>query len=244
MGILDVDSVSMRFGGNMALQDVTIDVAPDSVTGLIGPNGAGKTTLFNVITGLLQPTRGRVVLNGKDITKAPTHERARKGLARTFQRLELFGSLTARENLQVAAEIRRGVGGESLSVSGRVDEVIAMVGMGAFIDVRADNLTTGQARLVELGRALVTKPKVLLLDEPASGLDADETEGFAELLTNLAKSGVALLLVEHDMPLVMKTCERIHVLDYGKIIASGTGEEIRHNKDVIDAYLGPTAEVA
>lgn len=244
MGILDVESVSMRFGGNMALQDVTIDVTSGCVTGLIGPNGAGKTTLFNVITGLLQPTRGRITLNGKDVTKAPTHERARKGLARTFQRLELFGSLTARENLQVAGEIRRGVDGESRSVAERVDEVVAKVGMQGFIDVRADNLTTGQARLVELGRALMKGPKVLLLDEPASGLDADETESFAELLTELAASGVALLLVEHDMPLVMRTCTRIHVLDYGKIIASGTGEEIRNNQAVIDAYLGPTAEVA
>lgn len=244
MGLLDIESVSVRFGGNMALQDVDLSVDPGRITGLIGPNGAGKTTLFNVITGLQQPTRGRVLVNGIDITGFAPHDRAQRGMARTFQRLELFGSLTARENLQVAAEIRRTFGKDALSVDERVEATIEMVGMEAFIETRADNLTTGQARLVELGRALVTRPKVLLLDEPASGLDADETEKFAALLQKLARSGMAMLLVEHDMPLVMRVCAKIFVLDYGKIIASGKPEEIRNNQAVIDAYLGPNTEVA
>jgi branched-chain amino acid transport system ATP-binding protein len=227
----------------MALQDVTIAADQRAVTGLIGPNGAGKTTLFNVVTGLQEPARGSVVLNGIDVTALAPHHRAQRGMARTFQRLELFGSLTARENLQVAAEIRRpfAVGGDA---DDRVELTMDLVGMRPFADVRADQLTTGQARLVELGRALVTRPKLLLLDEPASGLDADETEAFARILGQLADGGIAVLLVEHDIPLVMKTCHTIHVLDFGRIIATGGPEEIRQNEKVVEAYLGTPAETA
>jgi branched-chain amino acid transport system ATP-binding protein len=240
LALLAVEEVSVRFGGHMALQDVSVDVEAARITGLIGPNGAGKTTLFNVITGMQAPTQGRVMLNGIDVTRFATHDRAQRGLARTFQRLELFGSLTARENLEMAAEIKRRWGGKIESPTARVEATLDLVGMREFADRKADHLTTGQARLVELGRALVTRPKVLLLDEPASGLDADETDAFARLLLGLANSGTALLLVEHDMPLVMRVCHQIYVLDYGKVIASGPPAEIQQHEAVLEAYLGPS----
>jgi branched-chain amino acid transport system ATP-binding protein len=238
VSLLEVRDVSVRFGGQMAVDMVSIDVEPGRVTGLIGPNGAGKTTLFNVITGLQSPSRGRVTFNGIDVTGSAPHDRAQRGIARTFQRLELFGSLTARENLQVAAEIPRRWGGDTQSPMDRVDDVMQLIGMQGFADRRADQLTTGQARLTELGRALVTKPKLLLLDEPASGLDTDETEAFATLVTGLARSGTALLLVEHDMQLVMRVCAHLFVLDFGRLIAEGPPEAVRQDHAVITAYLG------
>jgi branched-chain amino acid transport system ATP-binding protein len=238
VALLDIESVTVRFGGHLALHDVTLGVEPKSITGLIGPNGAGKTTLFNVITGLQTAARGHVSLNGTSISSLAPHHRAQRGLARTFQRIELFGSLSAAENLLVAAEIRRSWGEHDGSAADRVEVAIDQVGMRAIADVRADQLTTGQARLVELGRALVTQPRVLLLDEPASGLDTDETDAFAEIILKLPATGVSVLLVEHDIPLVMKTCEIIYVLDFGRIIASGDPEAIRHNPQVIEAYLG------
>ncbi len=243
MGVLEARDVSVRFGGHMAVMEVDVDVEAGRITGLIGPNGAGKTTLFNVMTGLQAPVSGKVLLNGIDVTGFAPHERAQRGMARTFQRIELFGSLTARENLQVAAEIKRNFGGTQQPVSERIDQAVELVGLRPFIDTRADVLTTGQARLVELARALVTRPKVVLLDEPASGLDADETESFASLLQQLVREGMAILLVEHDIQLVMKVCHRIFVLDLGRVIASGTGEEVRHDQAVIDAYLGTPVDV-
>jgi branched-chain amino acid transport system ATP-binding protein len=240
VALLEARGVNVRFGGHAAVTDADIDVEVGRVTGLIGPNGAGKTTLFNVLTGLQPCVSGRVSLNGIEITGMAPHDRAQRGLARTFQRLELFGSLTARENLLVAAEIPRRFGAPpaGLTAAQRVDEVVDLVGLGAFVDQRADELTTGHARLLELGRALVTRPKVLLLDEPASGLDADETAYLARLLRELADSGLAVLLVEHDVPLVMQVCRRVYVLDLGKVISVGTPEEIRVDQRVVDAYLG------
>lgn len=243
MALLDVREVSVRFGGNMAVIEATVEVDAGRIVGLIGPNGAGKTTLFNVITGLQEPSAGRVFLNGIDITGFAPHDRSQRGMARTFQRIELFGSLTARENLEVAAEIKRSWGGNVTPPAERVQNAIDLIGMHEFIETRADQLTTGQARLVELGRALVTRPKLLLLDEPASGLDADETESFARLLETLAKAGLAILIVEHDIPLVMQVCQRIYVLDLGRVIAAGAPEEVRQNQTVIDAYLGAPADV-
>jgi len=244
MALLEARDINVRFGGHAAVIDASLDVDAGRVTGLIGPNGAGKTTLFNVMTGLQEPASGKVMLNGIDITRFAPHERAQRGMARTFQRIELFGSLTARENLQVAAEIKRTWGsGPELTADERVEEAIELIAMAEFSERRADVLSTGQARLVELGRALVTKPKILLLDEPASGLDADETEGFARLLERLARDGLAILIVEHDIPLVMKVCERIHVLDLGRMIAAGPPAEIQNDQAVIDAYLGAPADV-
>ncbi len=236
---LEAQGVTVHFGGNAALTDVSIAADPGRVTGLIGPNGAGKTTLFNVVGGLLRPSAGRVVLGGRDVTSDPTHARARAGLARTFQRLELFGVLSAHANVRIAADLARRRGAHH----GRsADEVAAAllgrVGLTSVADVRADQLPTGQARLVELARALATAPSVLLLDEPASGLDESETASVGRLLRDLAAEGIAVLLVEHDVPLVLAVCDEVHVLDVGRVLATGTPAEIRADSRVHDAYLG------
>jgi branched-chain amino acid transport system ATP-binding protein len=238
MAQLEVEDIVVRFGGNVAVDDVSLSAEPGHVTGLIGPNGAGKTTLFNVITGLISPNAGRIKLGGRDITKLPPYKRARRGLARTFQRLELFSVLTVRENIAVAAETRRGWAHERGHTGKTVDEVIDRIGLGDAADVRVDSLPTGQARLVELGRALACKPQVLLLDEPASGQTEQETERFAALLRELAGDGNTVVLVEHDVQLVMAVCDSICVLDFGHIIATGTPDEIRTNEAVLAAYLG------
>jgi branched-chain amino acid transport system ATP-binding protein len=243
VSVLSAQGLTVRFGGHLAVNHVDVDVAAGTITGLIGPNGAGKTTIFNALCGMQELTNGRIRLDGSDITALPTHKRARLGLARTFQRLELFGSLTTRENLQVAAEHRAKGSDRDGDSARRVADAIDYVGLTAIADRRADTLSTGQARLVELARALVTQPRVLLLDEPASGLDASETRDLTEILRGLAESGVAILLVEHDMPLVMSTCSVVHVIDFGSLLAVGSPEEIRSNQAVLDAYLG-TSEVS
>ncbi|HEX5614849.1 MAG TPA: ABC transporter ATP-binding protein [Acidimicrobiia bacterium] len=240
MPALEVTDVVVRFGGNVAVDDVSLNAEPGHVTGLIGPNGAGKTTLFNVVTGLLTPDSGSVVLDGVDVTRQPPYRRARRGLARTFQRLELFSVMTVRENIAVAAETRRSWARDSGRVDDVVDAVVDRIGLSELADVRVDALPTGQARLVELGRALATRPTVLLLDEPASGQTEQETERFAMLLRELAREGMTVVLVEHDVQLVMAVCDVIHVLDFGQIIASGTPDEVRSNEAVLVAYLGTT----
>ena len=242
MALLETHDVVVAFGGNRALDEISLEVAEGTVTGLIGPNGAGKTTMFNVITGLLSPGDGNVLLDGKDITKLPPHKRAQRGLARTFQRLELFTSLTVRDNIQVAGEIRNHWGlGDNIDASAEADRIIELVGLTEVADREVSEIPTGTARVVELGRALMTKPRVLLLDEPASGQTEQETHAFGQLLRRLCDDGLAICLVEHDMALVMEVCEVIHVLDYGRMIAVGTPDEIRTNQAVIDAYLGAPA---
>jgi ABC-type branched-subunit amino acid transport system ATPase component len=238
VALLNVESVSVRFGGLQALAAVTIDVPENEVTGLIGPNGAGKTTLFNVITGLQPPTGGTVVLDGKDITYVKPHKRARLGIGRTFQRLETFGTLSVRDNVLVAAEMRKGWSRERFKPGSLADELIERMGLTSVANERVDRLPTGTQRLVEMARALATKPRVVLLDEPSSGLNETETENLAELLLELAASGLAILLVEHDMSLVMSACHHIHVLDFGQIIAYGTPTEVQANPLVRAAYLG------
>ncbi len=243
MALLDVRQVSVSFGGLQALSEVSIDVQVGHVTGLIGPNGAGKTTLFNVVTGLLAPSSGWVELDGRDITRRKPHQRARLGIGRTFQRLETFGSLTARENVLVAAEMRRGWSHDrKRSPSVIADEILERVGLQAVAEDRVDRLPTGTARLVELGRALATQPRVLLLDEPSAGLNESETATLGTLLREVAGSGLAVLLVEHDMSFVMGTCERIHVLDFGRIISVGTPTEVQGDDTVRAAYLGEGEE--
>jgi ABC-type branched-subunit amino acid transport system ATPase component len=239
MALLDVRQVLVNFGGLQALSDVSIDVQVGHVTGLIGPNGAGKTTLFNVVNGLQAPTSGRIELDGRDITRRKPHQRARLGIGRTFQRLETFGSLTARENVLVAAEMRRGWAHDRSRSPGAIaDEILERVGLQAVADDRVDRLPTGTARLVELGRALAMQPRVLLLDEPSAGLNETETSTLGTLLREVAGSGLAVLLVEHDMSFVMGTCERIHVLDFGRIISVGTPAAVQADDTVRAAYLG------
>jgi len=238
MALLEVDAATVRFGGNVALDGVSLVAEPGVVTGLIGPNGAGKTTLFNVITGLLPPNQGRVRLEGRDVTRLSPTKRARRGLARTFQRLELFSLLSVRENIRVAADLRRGWSRDKDDPARVVEEIIERVGLSRVADARVDSLPTGQCRLVELGRCLATKPKVLLLDEPASGQDENETIEFAALLRTLAAEGMAVVLVEHDVALVMDVCSIVHVLDFGRVIAQGTPAQIQSDEAVLAAYLG------
>ena len=241
MPLLQVSAVSVRFGGLLALQDVDLDVEPDSITGLIGPNGAGKTTLFNVICGLQQASRGSVAFDGARMGDLKPHERARLGIARTFQRLETFGSLTARENVLVAAEIRRGWSDERFDPHSVAEEILDLVDLAAVADERVDTMPTGLARLVELARALAAAPRLLMLDEASSGLTQDETDLMAGLLRRLAAKGLSILLVEHDVEFVMRLCSMIYVLDFGRMIAAGTAKEIQSNAAVQAAYLGSEA---
>jgi branched-chain amino acid transport system ATP-binding protein len=233
MSLLEVRGVMVRFGGVMAVGGVDLDAEVGQVTGLIGPNGAGKTTLFNVISGMQEPTAGQVLVSGVDITNEAPHKRAKRGLARTFQRLELFWSLTVRDNVRVAAELAA-----VPDVDGTVDSLLDKVGVSELADSVAGDLPTGSARLVEIARALATMPRLLLLDEPASGLDYSDPERLGSLLRELSSDGLGVLLVEHDMDLVMHVCDRIHVLDLGNIISVGTPTEVQHDEAVLRAYLG------
>jgi branched-chain amino acid transport system ATP-binding protein len=238
MALLEVAGVSVRFGGVTALTEVDLGVEAGRVTGLIGPNGAGKTTLFNVICGLQETASGRVHLDGRDITPVAPHHRARAGIARTFQRLEVFGSMSVRDNVRVAADVHRSWDKSAPPPLEITEAVIDQVGLREVASVRVDSLPTGLARLVEVGRALASQPRVLLLDEPSSGLSEDETDAFAALLDGLAAQGLAVLLVEHDVELVMRVCAHIHVLDFGRMIAIGSPREIQGDRAVQEAYLG------
>jgi branched-chain amino acid transport system ATP-binding protein len=231
---LEVSEVTVTFGGRRALDGVAIAAEPGHVTGLIGPNGAGKSTLFDVICGLRRPVSGRVHLDGKDVTRHGPARRARHGMARTFQRLELFGRLSVRENLLVAAEL----GPQRRHAARTVTEIIGRLDLGEIADRPADALPTGTGRLVEVGRALAVRPRFLLLDEPAAGQDAEETSRFAALLRSLADEGTTVVLVEHDMSLVMGVCDQVYVLDLGKIISVGPPDVIRRDETVLAAYLG------
>ncbi|MCB0986506.1 MAG: ABC transporter ATP-binding protein [Microthrixaceae bacterium] len=240
MPILEAREISVRFGGHMAVDNVDLDVEAGQITGLIGPNGAGKTTTFNVLTGLQPATTGRVYLGGDDITEVPAHRRARLGMARTFQRLELFGTLSVLDNVLVAAELVPDEGASPVEVASALLERVGLAHLSA---QRADSLSTGNARLLELARALAGRPKVILLDEPASGLDDHETDRFADILVDLAQAGMAVLIVEHDVPLVMRLCDAITVLNFGSVLAAGTPAEIQSNAQVADAYLGQGTDV-
>ncbi|MEO9140601.1 MAG: ABC transporter ATP-binding protein [Jatrophihabitans sp.] len=245
MALLEIDGATVKFGGITAVNNAAFYVDGGTITGLIGPNGAGKTTLFNVISGLQPPTAGRVRFRGKDVTRSAVSARAKMGMARTFQRLEAFGSLTVRENIQAARDIHAGPKAWfRFGKDKRIDELIEIVGIGQYVNQRADSVPTGVARLLEMARALAIDPQLLLLDEPSSGLDEVETESFGDLLTFLAAEGRAILMVEHDMDLVMGVCNLIHVLEFGTVIATGTPEEIRANRRVQAAYLGFSDDTA
>jgi branched-chain amino acid transport system ATP-binding protein len=239
MPALEVTEISVRFGGTSALDNVSLGVEPGIVTGLIGPNGAGKTTLFNVVTGLLSPGRGQVVLHGKDVTALAPGRRARLGLARTFQRLELFTSLSVRDNIRVAGDIRNSWGrARRIDVTKETDRVLQLTGLADIAHLDVADIPTGRARVVEVARALMTHPSVLLLDEPAAGQTETETEEFGHLLKQLAEDGLAICLVEHDMALVMRVSSNIHVLDYGRVLAVGNPDQVQNDPAVIAAYLG------
>lgn len=248
MALLEAHDLSVHFGGIRAVDGASLTVAAGQVQGLIGPNGAGKTTTFNVITGLQPPTGGNVLFDGDDITALSPHHRARRGVGRTFQRLEVFGSLSVRDNVLVGIEMHDAWAGRTTrSARDRADLLLERVGIAAFAKHPADAVPTGIARLTELARALAIEPRLLLLDEPSSGLNESETETLGALLLRLAEEDVAVLMVEHDVDLVMRTCSWIDVLDFGRVIASGPPEVIREDADVQAAYLGkaaPTDEAA
>lgn len=251
MTVLETSGVTVRFGGNHALSDVSLTVEPSQIVGLIGPNGAGKTTLFNAVCGVIAPSAGTIRIMGRDVSKLATHKRARLGLGRTFQRLEVFASLSVRDNVRAGLEIRRSwsrgrgagrqylsSGNDELPPDAEVALILERLGLADLAEVPVGSLPTGSARLVELGRALAARPSVLLLDEPASGLDDGETEDFGTLLLDLAAAGLGILLVEHDVSLVMQVCGHIYVLDFGQVIASGDPDAVRSNEAVVAAYLG------
>jgi branched-chain amino acid transport system ATP-binding protein len=247
--LLHVEGASKRFAGIMALDDVSIAVDAGERVGLIGPNGAGKTTFFNCMLGVIAMDRGRVELAGEDISRKPVHDRARLGIGRTFQRLELFPDSTVRDHLFIAERIRRGHGGLWRDILGlgrprpeeiaKCDEVLELLQLRDLAEEPIERLSLGQCRLVEVGRALMTDPKILLLDEPSSGLDRAETDALAETLREVqTEHGFAILLVEHDVELVSSFTSRSYVLDFGKLILEGPTNEVLASDAVRAAYLG------
>jgi branched-chain amino acid transport system ATP-binding protein len=243
---LRVANLTVHHGGLVALHDVSVTVPAGEIAGLIGPNGAGKTTFIDTLSGFTAPTSGRIELDGEPIDALGPHERARRGLVRTFQSLELFDDLTVRENLLVAAQRpgRWSLLGDLVRARRPepevVDEVLSQLELGPVRDRRTDELSNGQRHLVALGRALVARPRLLLLDEPAAGLDTRETAELGEILRTLPGTGVTVLLVDHDMSIVLGVCDTVHVVDFGGLIASGTPARIRNDPMVISAYLGTT----
>ena len=248
--LLLVSEATKRFGGLQALSDVNLSVARGHIHGLIGPNGAGKTTCFNVITGLYQPDRGKFTLDGRAYSPSAPHRVAQAGIARTFQNIRLFGDMSALENVMVGRHLRthQGVLGaifrhraareEEAQIRQRALQLLDFVGIAPLAHRTARTLSYGDQRRLEIARALATEPLLLALDEPAAGMNATEKQALRELLVRIRDKGTTILLIEHDVKLVMGLCDRITVLDYGKVIADGTADAVKNDPAVIAAYLG------
>lgn len=248
--MLKLSGIGKRFGGLTALEGISFSVAKGSITGIIGPNGAGKTTLFNVATGIYPPSEGAVLLDGKDISAFPPERRARLGLVRTFQNIELFGKMTVLENVMVGLHTQSSSGlfscafrmpwqmSEERRIRVKAKEWLAFAGISELEDVEAGTLSFGKGRLLEIARAMALEPKLLLMDEPAAGLNSRETAELAELIKRIRTLGVTVALVEHDMDLVMDICDALVVLNLGTMLAEGTPREIQGNQAVVTAYLG------
>jgi branched-chain amino acid transport system ATP-binding protein len=251
--MLEVKDLSIHFGGVKAVQNVSFNIDSGIVYSVIGPNGAGKTTLFNLITGVYKPTTGEIKLDGEAIHGKSPNELATRGVARTFQNLQICMNMSAVENVMVGAHLRldRNLVKAALRFPGlkkrdrelrtEAAELMAFVGLEQYVETRADAMSYGALKRLEIARALAMKPRLIFLDEPAAGLNPKETIEVDHLVRKIADSGVTVVLVEHDMKMVMNLSDRILVLDYGKKLAEGTGEEIRKNPDVIAAYLGAHA---
>jgi len=243
--LFGVQDLTVRFGGVTAVDGVSATVDEGQFVGLIGPNGAGKTTFIDAVTGLVGAS-GSIRFSGEEISDKVAHQRIRSGLGRTFQSLELFEDLTIRENLLAAAETSRWWSPivdlfrprADPGASDVVDEALELVGLTAFADAFPPDLSLGQRKLVTVARALASRPRMLLLDEPAAGLDSGESQDLGRELLQLRDRGITIFLVDHDMDLVLGVCDYIYVLEFGKLIASGTPDEIRANERVIHAYLG------
>jgi branched-chain amino acid transport system ATP-binding protein len=251
--LLEIDNIGISFGGVQALFGVTLDIRRGEIFAVIGPNGAGKTTLFNIISGLYPPRQGRVSLDGKDITGLPPHALARRGMSRTFQNLQVFFRMSAVENVMVGRHMheKRNALAHMLALPSiqrqnrqtRIvaEELLALVGLSELADKPAGNLPYGALKRLEIARAIAAEPSILLLDEPAAGCNPIETEEIDKLIKTISRRGVTIVLVEHDMRLVMKISDRIHVLDHGTTLAEGDAATVRENPAVIAAYLGDHA---
>jgi branched-chain amino acid transport system ATP-binding protein len=245
MTVLALNNVSKNFGGIRALTDVSLVVPEGRIIGVIGPNGAGKTTLFNLITGAYRASAGEVLLGGRNVTQWPSHRVMRAGIARTFQNIRLFASMTVWEHLLVAQPRQAGlwrtimpIGWADAEARTRAEDALTFFGLEQYRDVIARTLPYGIQRKVEMARALTAQPKLLLLDEPVAGMNAEEAHDLRLLFNRLNERGLSILLIEHDMPFVMNLCHRLYVLNFGVLIAEGTPEEVRNDPIVLDAYLG------